>query len=182
MGFSPCLVASTPTKMTNWKMKSPRMTSPIMKKMTSPITKRLVKTFSGEVPNFNDEDVDYVDFLGVKDILNSPRDDYGEFYTDEENYMFTRETIPNPFLSIFMAHGREKERQKNGKSEVSPSGVWDFHNNHQGIPTMRSITIILGCCLVLILRKGKWNKLTRHPKDRGKNWLNSRSNSLQPEV
>jgi hypothetical protein len=88
------------------------MTSPIMKKMTSPITKRLVKTFSGEVPNFNDEDVDYVDFLGVKDILNSPRDDYGEFYTDEENYMFTRETIPNPFLSIFMAHGREKEHRR----------------------------------------------------------------------
>jgi hypothetical protein len=28
--------------------------------------------FSGEVPNFNGEDVDYVDFLGVEDILNSP--------------------------------------------------------------------------------------------------------------
>jgi hypothetical protein len=64
---------------------------------------------SGEVPNFNGEKVDYVDFLGVKDILNSPHDDYGEFYADEKNYVFTRETMANPFLSIFMAHGREKE-------------------------------------------------------------------------
>jgi hypothetical protein len=43
--FFPCLVASTPTKMTNWKMKSSRMTLPIMKKMTSPMMKRLMKTF-----------------------------------------------------------------------------------------------------------------------------------------
>jgi hypothetical protein len=64
---------------------------------------------SGRVPNFNGEDIGYVDFLGVEDILNSPHNDYGEFYVDEENYIFTRETIANPFLSIFMAHGREKE-------------------------------------------------------------------------
>jgi hypothetical protein len=63
----------------------------------------------GEVPNFNGEDVDYVDFLGIENILNSPHDDYGEFYTDEENYMFTRESVVDPFLNIFMACGREKE-------------------------------------------------------------------------
>jgi hypothetical protein len=65
---------------------------------------------SGEMPNFNGEDVDYVNFLGSEDILNSPHDEYGEFYADDENYMFTRETITKPFLNIFMAHGREKER------------------------------------------------------------------------
>jgi hypothetical protein len=32
------------------------------------------------VPNFNGEDVDYIDFLGIDNILNSPHDDYGEFY------------------------------------------------------------------------------------------------------
>jgi hypothetical protein len=39
------------------------------------------------------------------------------------------------------------------------------------------------CCLVLILilRKGEWNELTRHLKDRGKNQSNSRANSLRPE-
>jgi hypothetical protein len=43
-----------------------------------------------------------------------------------------------------------------------------------------SITHILGCCLVLILRKGDWNELIGHPKDRGKDWSNLRTNSLQP--
>ena len=75
-----------------------------------------------EVPNFNGEDVDYINFLGIDNILNS-HDDYGEFYTDEENYMFTRESVVDPFLSVFMARGRKKERQKNGKSEILPSGV-----------------------------------------------------------
>jgi hypothetical protein len=45
---------------------------------------------------------------------------------------------------------------------------------------MRSVTLILGCCLVSILRKFNWNELTGHPKDRGKDQLNSRTNSLQP--
>jgi hypothetical protein len=31
------------------------------------------------VPNFNGEEGDYVDFLSVEDILNSPNEDYGEF-------------------------------------------------------------------------------------------------------
>jgi hypothetical protein len=44
---------------------------------------------------------------------------------------------------------------------------------------MISVTLILGCCLVLILRKDEWNELIGHPNDHGKNQLNSRSNSLQ---
>ena len=106
----------------------------------------------GEVPNFNGKDVDYVDFLGIDNILNSHHDDYGEFYEDGENYMFMRESVVDPFLSIFVARGREKERQKHGKSEILPSGVWGVHDRHQGIPMMRSVTLILGCCFVLILR------------------------------
>ena len=45
---------------------------------------------SGEVSNYNEEEVQYVDFLGVEDILNSPSNDLGEFYVNEKNYMFTR--------------------------------------------------------------------------------------------
>jgi hypothetical protein len=44
---------------------------------------------------------------------------------------------------------------------------------------MRSITLILGCCLVLIVGKVEWNELAGHPKDRRKDRLNSRMNSLQ---
>jgi hypothetical protein len=61
----------------------------------------------GEVPNFNGEDVDYIDFLGIDNILNSPHDDYGEFYADVKNYMFTRESVVDPFLSVFMARGEK---------------------------------------------------------------------------
>jgi hypothetical protein len=64
---------------------------------------------SGEVSNYNEEEGEYVDFLGAEDILNSPNNDVDEFYTDEENYMFIREVTTDPFLSIFMARGREKE-------------------------------------------------------------------------
>jgi hypothetical protein len=108
---------------------------------------------SGEVSNYNEENVEYVDFLGVEDILDYPNNDVNEFYTDEKNYMFLREVTTDPFLSIFMACGREKEGQKNGKFEVLPSGVWGVHDRHQGISMMGSVTLILGCCLVLILRK-----------------------------
>ena len=134
---------------------------------------------SGDVSNCNEEEVENVDLIGVEDILNSLTNDVDEFYTDEENYIFMRELTADPFLSVFMACGREKERQKHGKPEVLPSGVWGVHDRHQGIPMMRSVTLILGCFLVLILRKGEWNELTEHLKDRGKDWPNSRTNSLQ---
>ena len=110
---------------------------------------------SDEMSNYNEEEVEYVDFLGVEDILSSPNNDVDEFYTDEENYLFIREVTADPFLSIFMACGGEKEREKYGKSKVLPSGVWGVHDRHQGIPLMGSVTLILGCCLVLILRKGE---------------------------
>jgi hypothetical protein len=44
---------------------------------------------------------------------------------------------------------------------------------------IKSVTFIMGCGLVVILRNGEWNKLTRHPKDRGKDNQNSMVNSLQ---
>jgi hypothetical protein len=131
-----------------------------------------------DITNYNE--VGYVDFLGVEDILNSPNNDVDEFYTDEENYMFIKEVTADPFMSIFMERGREKEQEKYGKSEEFTSGVWGTHDRYQDIPMMRSVTLILGCCLVLIVRKGDWNELTGHPKDRGKDRLNSRTNSLQP--
>jgi hypothetical protein len=135
--------------------------------------------FSGEVPNFNGEKGDYVDFLGVKDILNSPNKDYGEFYADENNYMFTRGTMAHPILSIFMACERENEREKYGKVEYLPSDMQGFNYKHRGMLMMKGIAFIVVCCFVLILRNDECNELTRHPKDRGKNRPNLRMNSFQ---
>ena len=79
------------------------------------------------VPNFNDKEICYVDFLGVDDILsNSHNNDCDEFYVVKENHMFTRQTTTNPFLSIFMAYGREKVRGKRSKPHVSQGGIWAF--------------------------------------------------------
>jgi hypothetical protein len=64
----------------------------------------------GEVPNYSDEELDYIDFLGVDNIFSdSHNNNCDEFYADDENYMFTRETTIDLFLSIFMAREREKE-------------------------------------------------------------------------
>jgi hypothetical protein len=123
----------------------------------------------GEVPNYNEKEVEYVDILGVEDILNSPNNDLGEFYADEENHMFIREIMAEPFLSIFMACGREKKREKYGEVKYLPSDVRGFNDKHRGMPMMKSVAIFMVCCLVLILRKGEWNELTRHSKDRGNN-------------
>jgi phosphoribosylaminoimidazole (AIR) synthetase len=38
---------------------------------------------------------------------------------------------------------------------------------------MKSIMFIMGCGIVVILRREDWNELTGHPKDRGKDSLNS---------
>ena len=117
--------------------------------------------------NFSVEELGHVDFLGVDDILsNSHSNDCNEFYMNEKNYMFTRETTADPFLSIFMARGREKEPEKYDKPEVLPSGVWGLNENHQCMSMMKSIVFIVECCLVLILTNGEWNELTGHLKDR----------------
>jgi hypothetical protein len=133
---------------------------------------------SGDVSNYNEEEVEYVDFLGVEDILNSPNNDVNEFYTDEENYIFIREVTTDPFLSIFLTREREKEQEKYGKSKELTSSVLSFHDKHRSMPMMKSVAFIMEC-FVLILRMGEWNELIGYPKDRGKNRPNSRTNSLQ---
>jgi hypothetical protein len=40
--------------------------------------------------------------------------------------------------------------------------------------------IIMGRGLAVKLRRDNWNELTGHPKDRGRDRPNSRTNSLQP--
>jgi hypothetical protein len=78
-----------------------------------------------------------------------------------------------------MARGKETEQEKYGKSEVLPSSVWGWHNNLQSTPVMKNIMFIMGCGLVVNLRRGEWNGLIGHPKDCGKDRPNSGTNSLK---
>jgi hypothetical protein len=45
---------------------------------------------------------------------------------------------------------------------------------------MKITMIIKGRGLAVKLRRDDWNELTEHPKDRGRDRPNSRTNSLQP--
>lgn len=52
-----------------------------------------------EVFDLGVEEVDSMDFVGIENILsNSPNNDFEEFYTVEENFIFKREEIVDPFL------------------------------------------------------------------------------------
>ena len=83
------------------------------------------------MPSFSDEELCFVDFLGIDSILSdSHNNDCDEFYGDEGNYMFTRETMTDQFLSIFMTCGQEKEREKYGKPKILPSVVWSLHDTN----------------------------------------------------
>jgi hypothetical protein len=63
---------------------------------------------------------------------------------------------------------------------VEEIGLNNFKYNTRSMPMMKSVAFIGGCFFVLVLKMSEWNELTGHPKDRGKNRQNSRTNSLQP--
>jgi hypothetical protein len=67
-----------------------------------------------------------------------------------------------------------------GVGMVEEIGVNNFKYNTRSMPMMKSVAFIGRCCFVLVLKMGEWNELTGHPKDRGNNRRNSRTNSLQP--
>jgi hypothetical protein len=121
-----------------------------------------------------------VDFLGVDVILSKTfNQSCDEIYGAETTFLSKSEGVFVSSLGILMAYRKGEAQEKHDKSTWQ-TGVWGFHDKHQGMSMMKSVAFIMGCGLVIILRKGEWNELTGHPKDRGKNQLNSRTNSLQP--
>jgi hypothetical protein len=78
-----------------------------------------------------------------------------------------------------MACGKGEAQEKHNKFTWQ-SGVWGFHDKHQGMSMMKSVMFIMGRGLAVKLRRDDWNELTGHPKDRGRDRPNSRTNSLQP--
>jgi hypothetical protein len=139
-----------------------------------------VKSLEGKVFNFSVEPIDYVDFIGIDDILlDYSSKNCDEIHMVEKAFLSKIEKVFVSSLGILMAYGRSKAREKHNKS-IQKRGVWGFHNNHEDTPLMKSSMIIMGRGLVVKLGRGNWNELTGHPKDRGKNQPNSRTNSLKP--
>jgi hypothetical protein len=77
-----------------------------------------------------------------------------------------------------MAHGKGKAQEQYSKP-TRQGEVRGLQHNCGSLLMIRAITFIMGRGLIVILRRGEWNKLTRHPKDHRKNQPKSRMNSLQ---
>jgi hypothetical protein len=139
-----------------------------------------VKSLEGKVFDFSVEPIDYVDFIGIDAILsNYSSQNCDEIYMVEEAFLSKIERVFVSSLGILMACGKGEAQEKHNKFTWQ-SGVWGFHDKHQGMSMMKSVTFIMGRGLAVKLRRDDWNELTGHPKDRGRDRPNSRTNSLQP--
>jgi hypothetical protein len=101
-----------------------------------------------------------------------------EIYEAEMTFLSKSEGVFVSTLRILMVCAKGKAREKHGKS-TRQGEVWGLQHNRRSRLMIRAITYIMGCGLVVILRRGEWNKLTGHSKNRGKNRPNLRTNSLQ---
>jgi hypothetical protein len=114
-----------------------------------------------------------VDFLRVDAILSKTFNrSYNEIYGVETTFLSKSKGVFVSFLEIIMAYGKGKAQEKHDKSTWQ-SDVWGFHDKHQGMSMMKSITFIMRCGIIVILRRKDWNELIGHPKDRGKDSSNS---------
>jgi hypothetical protein len=109
-----------------------------------------------------------VDFLGVDAILSKNfNQSHDQIYRAKTTFLSESEGVFVSSLRILMAYGKSEAQEEHNKSTWQ-SGVWSFHDKHRGMSMMKSVTFIMGYDHVVILRNREWNKLTRHPKDRGK--------------
>jgi hypothetical protein len=108
-----------------------------------------------------EEVFDYVDFLGVNNILSSSHD-LTKILT------FTRETMIDPFFKTFMACEDKITRGKYLSFKVSHGNGHSFKYNHHGHVMIRRTLLIVKYHLVLIMRREEWIELIGHLKDRGK--------------
>jgi hypothetical protein len=96
-----------------------------------------------------------VDFFGVNAILSKTfNQSCDEIYGTETAFLSESEWVFVSYLGIFMAYGKGEAQKKHDKS-TPQSGVWGFHDNHRGMSMMKSVTFIMGCDLVVILRNGE---------------------------
>jgi hypothetical protein len=131
-------------------------------------------------PDKDVSSVHQVNFFGVNAILlETFNQSCDEIYGVETTFLSKSEGVFVSSLGIFIAYGKGEAQEKYDKFTWQ-SGVWGIHDKHQGMSMMKSVTFIMGCGLVVILRNGEWNELIGHPKDRGKDSPNSKANSLQP--
>jgi hypothetical protein len=68
-----------------------------------------------------------------------------------------------------MAHEREKICDNHVKLDFFESSAKSFQVNRRNLVMIREVLFLVGCYIVLVLKRKGWNILIGHPKDRGKN-------------
>jgi hypothetical protein len=122
----------------------------------------------------SNEEISYVDFIGIERLLSnlpSNKLDVGfGVLADNFNFCGQERTIRiDNFVKTFMERELGKTNERREKIDLFQFSV-------------RLVTV-MGCNLfqiTLVLRNTGWNELVGHPKDRGKEDLNSMTNSFQP--
>jgi len=123
----------------------------------------------------SNEENSYVDFIAIERFLsNSPSNklDVG-FGVLADNFNFCGQERIDNSLKTFMKCDLKKINERHEKTDLFQFCV--------------RLVVVMGCNLfifwfqiTLVLRNTGWNEFIGHPKDRGKEDSNSRSNSFQP--
>jgi hypothetical protein len=123
----------------------------------------------------SNEEISYVDLIGIERFLsNSPSKklDVG-FGVLADNFNFCGQERIDNSLKTFMDRELEKINERREKI-----GLFQFSVK---------LVVVMGCNLfifwfqvTLVLKNTGWNELIGHPKDRGKEDSNLRTNSFQP--
>jgi hypothetical protein len=123
----------------------------------------------------SNEEISYIDFIGIERFLSnslSNKLDVG-FSMLADNFNFCGQEKIDNSLKTFMERELEKINERHEKTDLFPFCV--------------RLVVVMGCNLfifwfqvTLVLRNTEWNELIGHPKDRGKEGSNLRTNSFQP--
>jgi hypothetical protein len=123
----------------------------------------------------SNEEISYVDFIGIERFLSNSSSNKLNvgFSVLADNFNFCGQERIDNSLKTFIERELEKIIERREKIDLFQFSV--------------RLVIVMGCNLfifwfqvTLVLRNTKWNELIGHPKDRGKEGSNSRTNSFQP--
>jgi len=133
------------------------------------------ESLHNEILQLSNEEISYVDFIGIERFLSnssSNKLDVG-FGVLADNFNFCGQERIDNSLKIFMERELEKINERREKIDLFQFIV--------------RLVVVMGCNffifsfqVTLVLRNTGWNELIGHPKDRGKEDSNLRTNSFQP--
>jgi hypothetical protein len=139
------------------------------------------KSSKSKISQWGIEKINCFDFLGIEIFLSSfPEQnlDIGFGMLEDKWSFHGQERIDN-FWKNFMESEFMTINQELVKIILSQVGANNFRSNIQSHVVMGCKLFLFRYQVALVLKNSGWHELIGHPKDRGKDDLNSRTNSFQ---